>query len=427
MTDTLHLAGIGIGPFNLSIAALLDGLDTSARFFDGKPEFSWHPDLLLPGASLQTSFLKDLVTPVAPTNPHSFLAYLVAHQRFYAFLNAEQRAVSRQEYADYFSWVSKRLSSLQFASAVSDVQFKRDHFVLQVGERQVRARNISVGTGRRPHVPTCCQPHISADCFHALEIGRRQPDLRGKRVAVIGGGQTGAEIVLNLLNQQWGRCQQVVWLTRRPNLQPLDETPFTNEFFTPEYVSAFQHLPWQRRQRLVAEQKLASDGISPETLTQLYQRLYRQRYLDGDAEFLQLLPNRELVGLTRDQDFALTVHNALHGDRRQCHVDVIILCTGLADGLPTCLQTLSDHFEFDEQGRPRLDAQFRVGWDGPRHNRIYLLNAGRYSHGVAEQQLSLMAWRSACVINDLLGEAIFDVRSGGLLDWQTPAVTEAVA
>ncbi len=45
MTDPiLDLAGIGIGPFNLSLAAQLDGLpDMNARFFEQRPAFSWHP------------------------------------------------------------------------------------------------------------------------------------------------------------------------------------------------------------------------------------------------------------------------------------------------------------------------------------------------------------------------------------------------
>ena len=90
----LDLAGIGIGPFNLSLAAQLDAVgDLDARFFDRAPAFDWHPGMMLPDVALQTSFLKDLVTAVNPTSPWSFLAYLVAQKRFYEFLNAEFEAV----------------------------------------------------------------------------------------------------------------------------------------------------------------------------------------------------------------------------------------------------------------------------------------------------------------------------------------------
>ena len=62
------LAGIGIGPFNLSLAALLSPRDElAARFFERRPAFDWQSGMMLPGTRMQTSFLKDLVTPVDPT------------------------------------------------------------------------------------------------------------------------------------------------------------------------------------------------------------------------------------------------------------------------------------------------------------------------------------------------------------------------
>ena len=79
MTNVLDLAGIGVGPFNLSLAAQLDSVDgLNVRFYDRKAHFSWHPGMMLPDVELQTSFLKDLVTATNPTSPWSFVAYLVA-------------------------------------------------------------------------------------------------------------------------------------------------------------------------------------------------------------------------------------------------------------------------------------------------------------------------------------------------------------
>lgn len=70
----LDCIGIGLGPFNLSIAALADQDKTqlSTRFLERKPSFSWHPGLLLSDAKMQTSFLKDLVTAIDPTSQYSF-------------------------------------------------------------------------------------------------------------------------------------------------------------------------------------------------------------------------------------------------------------------------------------------------------------------------------------------------------------------
>ena len=87
---TYDFIGIGIGPFNLSIAALAEGLDGfSSLFLERKPHFSWHPGMMVPDCHMQTSFLKDLVSAVEPTNRHSFLNYLVQRKKFYSFLTTE--------------------------------------------------------------------------------------------------------------------------------------------------------------------------------------------------------------------------------------------------------------------------------------------------------------------------------------------------
>ena len=45
------LVGVGIGPFNLSLAALCDGVpELRTLFLDRRPAFSWHPGLLLEGS-----------------------------------------------------------------------------------------------------------------------------------------------------------------------------------------------------------------------------------------------------------------------------------------------------------------------------------------------------------------------------------------
>jgi len=104
---TLDLAGIGVGPFNLSLAALLAPVSSiAARFYERRPTFSWHPGMMLPGSRMQTSFLKDLVTPVDPSSRYSFLSYIVQKGRFYRFVNAEFSRVRRVEFADYLRWVA---------------------------------------------------------------------------------------------------------------------------------------------------------------------------------------------------------------------------------------------------------------------------------------------------------------------------------
>lgn len=73
------MLAIGLGPFNLSLAALAHPLpDVEVEVVESRDAFVWHPGMMLPGAQIQVPFLADLVTFADPTSPYSFLAYLKA-------------------------------------------------------------------------------------------------------------------------------------------------------------------------------------------------------------------------------------------------------------------------------------------------------------------------------------------------------------
>ena len=51
MTTMADLVGVGVGPFNLSLAALLEPVaGTSVLFLEQRGHFAWHPEQMLPGA-----------------------------------------------------------------------------------------------------------------------------------------------------------------------------------------------------------------------------------------------------------------------------------------------------------------------------------------------------------------------------------------
>ncbi len=110
MDKTHHLVGIGVGPFNLSLAALLDKAPSiHSVFLERKAQFDWHPEVMFPDSNMQTSYLKDLVTPVDPTSRYSFLNYLADKHLLYPFLNTQRSIISRREFEQYCAWVSRRL------------------------------------------------------------------------------------------------------------------------------------------------------------------------------------------------------------------------------------------------------------------------------------------------------------------------------
>ena len=423
-SDIHQLAGIGIGPFNLSLAALSAHVpDLRARFFDRQSAFAWHPGMMLDGTRMQTSFLKDLVTPVDPTSRYSFLAFLVAHGRFYRFLNADFARARRTEFARYMKWVAEQLDNVEFGREVVDVRFEHGRFELSfAGRPPFAAHNLAVGVGLEKHVPDWARRHVSPRCIHSDAYLDAALACQRRKVVVIGGGQSGLEIFLDLLAGAKGGAREVTLVTRRKNLDPLDETAFTNEYFTPEYVRRFHVLPRARRAELARQQKMTGDGASPDTLRELSQRLYEHDFLEVAGRPYQILPDREVVRMSEHGDgFELEMHNGFESTREVIRADVVVLATGYRYGVPRCLERLSPLLEREPSGELVLEQDYRARWSGPSGNRIYMLNAGRLSHGVPDAQLSLAAWRAAIIVNGLAGSAVYPVDAGdGPLRWHAP-------
>ena len=102
----LDLIGIGLGPFNLSLAALLEKTDITAKFFEQQAKFNWHKGMILPHTTLQVPFMADLVTLIDPTSPYSFLNYLHTQHRLLKFYFLEDFKIYRKEYNHYCQWVT---------------------------------------------------------------------------------------------------------------------------------------------------------------------------------------------------------------------------------------------------------------------------------------------------------------------------------
>ncbi len=408
--EAMDLAGIGIGPSNLSLASLLDGVpNVRAHFYESRTSFDWHPGMMLPDVELQSSYLKDLVTPVMPTSPWSFISYLVAHKRLYAFLNAQYDAVPRREFAQYLAWVASQLKNLTFDATVREVTFDKDHFLVRFDNGAVSSRNLVLGTGTTPSVPSWAMPFLGETCFHNSEARRRLPALNGARIAVIGGGQSGGEVVEALLNSK-PALKELNWFSRRHNFEPINDTAFSNQVFSPEYVYAYLNLNNDQKIEALKASILTSDGLSISTINAIYRRLYSLRYLENRNIDAKLSPNRDVIQVELDKDgYRLIVRNRFDGGVEVAHADAIILATGYQFKLPDAFAGLQDRIQFDRNNRPALSDDYCLNWNGPKQNRIFAQNAGRYSHGIANSQLSLMAWRSAHIINSLLGHSHFDL------------------
>jgi lysine N6-hydroxylase len=415
----IDVAGVGVGPFNLSVAALMEPLrHLDVRFFERQKEFQWHPGLLFPEATIQVSFLKDLVTPACPTSYYSFMNFLFVTKRLYRFINANYSRVTRVEFNQYLRWVCSQLPSLEFDRKVESISFDGTSLVVDMGDELVRTRNVILASGLTPKVPDCARQYLGATVVPAIRYLKSNLETAGRRVAVIGGGQTGAEIVHHLLSNEQKAPSHIYWVSRRSNFSPLDETPFTNELFTPNYSDYFYNLPPAEKMILLAEQKLSSDGIAPGLLEKIYRRLYELDFLNGQGRSYSLYTSSELTNMGRaGNGWTLTLRDSISSRRESINADVVILCTGSEYRMSPYLEPLSDRLIW-EHGGYRTNEDFSIEWNGPKSLKIYVQNAARHCRGIADPNLSLMAWRSATIVNSVAGEQVYDIGdNNSVFDW----------
>jgi lysine N6-hydroxylase len=409
--------GIGVGPANLSLASLIYSHPTvTNRFLEKKKSFEWHDGQQIPGGKLQVSMLKDLVSLSDPTNAFSFLSYLHAKGRLYHFINAQFDAVPREEFRNYMEWAAQNNSNVVLGQEVLSVSFD-NVFVVETANQTVTGDNIVIGIGQQPWVPASAR--LCDTQFHVSDFLHRTRRLGGLRVVVVGGGQSGAEAFLDLISRPEGeRPRRVSWISRIPNFFPLDDSPFTNDYFMPSHSDHFFSLDYTTREAFNKRHALISNGISESTLRAIYQKIYVLRFIDGAENLVELYPNRTVIEVTSGyaNGWEVTVvNNDLRGITERIEGDVIVWATGFRPAPMDFLAPIAARLEHDGC-EYKIDTNFAVLWDGPANRCIFVQNAARQQRGLADPNLSLVAWRSQRILDKLLG-ARTERQASSFIEW----------
>lgn len=416
MEEPYDLLGIGIGPFNLSLAALADRADgVRALFCDTKPEFRWHQGMLVEGARMQVPFLADLVSLVDPTNPWSFLNYLREQDRLFPFYFSERFQPPRREYDHYCRWAAERIASCRFGTEVAAVRWSDGLYraTLRSGgvEREVGASNLVLGVGTEPVRPQAFAPLADHPAvWHCADYLTHRHTLDGARdITVVGSGQSGAEVFLDLLRSREGDGTRLRWLTRTRAIAPMEYSKLGLEHFTPDYTRYFHTLPGETRDRLVAEQWQLHKAASAETLAEIHDLLYERTIgrplAAADAE---ILPGTEVTSALPGPCGGLELR-CLHRDSgtpRLVRTDAVVLATGYRAARPAALEPLAELIDWDEQGRYRVDLDHRVATRPELTGGLYVQNAELHTHGVGTPDLGLGAHRAAVILNALTGRTV---------------------
>lgn len=420
----LDFIGVGLGPFNLSLAALIEGLPASREqknlsymFFEQKDNFSWHDGMLLPNTTLQVPFMADLVTMADPTSRFSFLNYLRQHDRLFQFYFLEKLHIPRLEYNHYCQWVSQQLPHLSFNSRVLDITPLELGFEVLIEQggiiHRFQARNIVLGTGTVPVVPECLQTFMQTHpehCFHSASYAQRMPQHESGDVLVLGSGQSAAEVFTSLFDQQCDAQGQAKfalhWLTRSAGFFPMEYSALGLEHFTPAYMQYFYQLPQTLKDQLIAKQGLFYKGISFATIADIYNKFYH-RSIAGQSLQVQVSGLSELYDVRMEGERVQLRFRHLQQQRDfEISTDYVIAATGYQHRLPDCLNGLQSVLTVDEQQRLSISEDYRVMHHGAT-GQIFAQNAELHTHGIGTPDLGMGAHRAATIANQLLGYQAF--------------------
>ncbi|WP_175990386.1 lysine N(6)-hydroxylase/L-ornithine N(5)-oxygenase family protein [Bacillus sp. Marseille-Q1617] len=422
--EIYDVIGIGIGPFNLGLAALLDEVpDMKALFLEKKTEFNWHPGMLIDGTTLQVPFFADLVSMADVRSKYSFLNYLQAHNRLYHFYFLEKFHIPRKEYNHYCRWVSDQLPQCRFGMEVERVE----PLALEDGgngyevwvwndaarnEERFVTRQLVMGIGSVPSVPECFKEHLGSSVFHTSEYLEKKDICKGARsVTVIGSGQSAAEVFLDVAKEQENHGFTLNWFTRSKGFFPMEYSKLGLEYFSPDYTDFFYSLPQEKKDVLLKDQDLLYKGISADTIAEIYDYLY-ERSIGSEYPPIELQAMTEITGLEASgRGYSLSGRHQVKEEGFTQETDVIIFGTGYKTAVPSFLSGIKDDLAYDGAGRFKITKDYRLETLFGDGGSIFVQNGEMHTHGVGAPDLGLGAHRNAVIINQLAGREVYPVQT----------------
>ena len=422
------VAGIGVGPFNLGLAALSEPLeDLDCVFLDRRESFDWHPGMMLEPAHLQVPFMADLVTLADPTSPFSFLNFLKQTGRLYRFYIRENFYPLRAEYNQYCQWVAGQLESVRFSTDVLDISYDDGVYRLSVqgpdGAEVLRARRLVLGTGTSPYIPDSCAgiAHAGGLVLHNADYLSRKSELQSKRsITIVGSGQSAAELYYELLQEIDVYGYQLNWVTRSGRFFPLEYTKLTLEMTSPEYVDYFHSLPGEQRDSLIKSQKNLYKGINSDLIDDIYDLLYTKS-LSGMVD-TQLHTHSTLTAAAWDAatgTHTLQLHHEEHGRDYSLESEAVVLATGYSYKEPAFLGGIHDRISRDSKGRFDVERNYGTGVEP---GEIFVQNAELHTHGFVTPDLGMAAYRNSCILREITGREVYPIeRSIAFQQFGAPA------
>ncbi|OBK51987.1 L-lysine 6-monooxygenase [Mycobacterium sp. 1081908.1] len=400
MPEKTGLLGVGFGPSNLALAIALAERGLPAVFAEQQPRFGWHLGMLLPHARMQVPFLKDLVTLRNNKSDFTFLNYLSERGRLVEFIGRHTLFPSRMEFHDYLQWAASRVAAdVRYGHRVVEISAGEPGFEVRTEpDRVIHAATLVLATGLQPELPAGVDESPRQWHSHRLLGNLAALNLFApRRFAVVGAGQSAAEVVAHL--HETFPLAEVHSIFARYGYSSADDNPYANRIFDPSAMDEFYRADAHVRQRLLDYHRSTNySAVDPELIDELYSREYAE--LVAGSRRLFMHNASEVVGTQEYPDkVRVTISHLIDHTQATLDCDAVVYATGYAPLDVRCfLGDLVGRYEFDSHGRPAVTRDYRLVPKAGAPGDIYLNGAVEHTHGLSSSLLSNVAVRAGEIV-----------------------------
>lgn len=409
------VVGIGFGPSNIALAIAAEEMNKNLKicFLESKPQFNWHSGMLFKNATMQVSFLKDLVSFRNPLSKFTFINYLHSKNRLSAFSNRKDFFPSRIEFHDYLKWCAESFKdSVKYGSKVINIEevqcASSTKSILKISylkngeEKLIFTRSIVHSTGLETNLP--CGVRESDRVFHVHNIIHKLKNVDRNIEAhfiVVGGGQSAAEAADYILDEFPN--SHLTALVSRYGYTPADDSPFVNEIFDHQLVDNFyQASPETRKHILKLHSSTNYTAVDLDLITTLYRTWYENQVVDSNRFTVKRLYKLNHVKVN-DNHIDLECFDLLKEQKSNCTADYLICATGFK---PSSISKLLDEsfakrIQLDEDQEYILDRNYRLNFGSLPGPLVYSISMSENSHGLTATLISNMAVRAGEIISDI--------------------------
>jgi L-ornithine N5-oxygenase len=413
-----EVIGIGLGPSNLSLGIALKDDNFKGRFLflEKQASFAWHPGMLLPDVTIQTPFLKDLITPHNPSSKFSFLRFLKEHDRLLDFIALRNFFPTRHEFSEYFKWAADQIKEhiaynreaieirpcFEINGKIKVVEIEVLNLLNDQKEIYL-AKNIVIGTGSIPSLPKI-NIELGEQLFHSKDFLYAIKKLQFKlpypyTFTIIGAGQSAAEITYHLLKNF--EDSKIRILSRGFIFHSLDENPIVNELYTHASAKKFYALSQDAKDLLMNSLNLSNfSAVDNHLVKQIASTSYSRQLQKKPS--LEFYPFCEVKNIKKiNGEYQISFENKMDSSKEIFSSEVICLATGYKNPIGmSLLKDLHDYLKFKNNDYD-IGNHYNICTDKSFNVGVYLQGYSIRTHGFIEGTIADLSGRAHAILSSI--------------------------